>query len=551
MADIAVDHDPFAEGSAVAVEHDPFAAAAVGAGDPTARPTWNYSSAVQNALLLGHAPQVRALGETAAEGLFPLPPSGQFNQEAPGAVSVAPQMDFWSRYGRNLSRIDSQRAAYNIANPLSGPLTEIAGSIGPSAGLAALTPGMASLESFGLAGRTAAGMVAGTEAGAIQAPLSDQSMGQSMVTGGLVGGALPAVGSALGAAFVPRIAPEVAAAATGAAQLGVRLRPSQLALANVWQRADRLFASGGNETQLRDLTRAVSRTIGANTETLNLESFNTARDAIRTGLDQIALQTPRMPYNRQFDSALRAVTGNLTGVPPDGQRQVRDVVSHLIDTFRDNGGWIDGRTFQRLTAYRSAIGNLASPGNAPAVREIGGELHDALLDMLQQYAPAGTRDQLGELRSQWNNTRIVEPAVQAAGPAGVINPRQLFTATRRIRDNSDLRTLGQVGPFMPTPTATGAAADSHSTIPPWMKAAGLTAEVYAALEHPEAALAGAGFAGAGYAAAKGAGAILSSEALRRAALARALGTPGASGVAGRLVTPGVVGLVNGLGGTGQ
>ncbi len=104
---------------------------------------------------------------------------------------------------------------------------------------------------------------------------------------------------------------------------------------------------------------------------------------------------------------------------------------------------------------------------------------------------------------------------------------------------------------MPAPTATGAAADAHSTIPPWMKAAGMTAELYAAIEHPEAALAAAGAAGAGYAASKGAGAILSSEALRRAALARALGTPGAGTVAGRLLTPAGVGIVNVLGGQQQ
>jgi hypothetical protein len=392
-------------------------------------------------------------------------------------------------------------------------------------------------------------MIAGTEAGAIQAPLSDQSLGQSMAQGALLGGALPAIGAGASAAFLPRIDPAVAQAAQGAAQLGVKLRPSQLALASAWQKADRLFASGGNEAQLKDLTRSVSKTIGADTDNLNLETFESARDNLRSGFDQIALATPRMPYNRQLDSALRAATGNLTGIPPEAKKQVTDVVSHLVDTFRENGGWIDGKTFQRLTGYKSAIGNLAARSNAPAVREIGGDLHDAMLDMLQQYAPAGTADQLGELRSQWNNARLIEPVVQSAGPAGLINPKQLFNATKKVKTASDLRTLGQIGPFMPQPSATGAAAESpHTLIPNWAKAAGLGAEVWAALEHPEAALTAAGIAGGGYLAGKGVGAVLSSEALRRAALARALGTPGATSVAGRLLNPAAVGAVNVLGG---
>lgn len=545
--------DPYAEFTPAGARADPVLTQ-VGSGPLATHPDyatlmnpWEYG------LSLGQGPRVGALAETLREGN--VSPTSQFASEAPGTVSVNQPMDFASRYQRNLGRLNAQRDVYNAQNPLA-PLEEVAGTLPYSLLASEATPGLAALRGMGLAGRVGAGMIEGGEAGAIGTPVTGGSLGQNVLTGMALGGALPAVGSVIPkATILPGIDPEVAKAAQAAAQQGVNVRPGQIALSKNTQNLDKFFAGGYDTDQLKAVTRATSRLTGADTEAFNSAALDAQKKVLGQGFDNVALQTPRMAYGSTsdpFHQALQTVNNSLGGLKAADRQQVQGVLKEIVQRFGANGGWIDGKTFQQMTRYNSSIGNLTSSSNSYEVRQAGYAIKSAMYDLLDRNAPAGLRGQLADLKSKYANALVVEPVVDAAGPSGLIDPKKLFNVTKNMTPGTDLHTLGQVGKYLPSPDPAGAAKAVHAS--PWLKAVAAGEAPFAAYEafqHPEVAGAAALGASAAYGGSKLVGAIMASERFRQAALNNALSTPGAPGIASRMLTPGLVGGVNLLNGTQQ
>lgn len=494
---------------------------------------WNAADVISTGLSLGAFPYVKA----AVGALHP--PTGD---QLPGGVISDRPAGFVDRYKRELESVQAARAGYNAEHPIVGRFGEIAVSTVPTS-LAAEYTIPKTLLAGGLAGRIGYNALAGGEAGALQTPLTGGNPLENALTGSLVAGALPVAGAGMRAVVVPKVDPAILANARAAEALGINARPTQIAMSGFARKLDQLLASGGNDKQIRDLTRAASHTFGADTEALTDDALDTAEKNLQTRADAISA-TSTVNLTPQLNNGMALVSANLKGLSESDQKQVRQTIKEIRSAF--TGGTMDGKVYQRLTQRGGPVANLAT-GSA-AVKDAGGKLKELLDDALEAASPPGVRDDWADIRQQFRNFHTIK-GIAARNPAGLIDPASLAGKINQI-PAGDLRAIARIAPNMPRPDAAGAArAQQHM---PWAARylSGLAAGGEGALAYynPKAAAIAAAGAGGAAAAGKLTGAAMRSDWYRNMLLQTR--PPWMSGV-GRPVLPATVGAVNMLRPQGQ
>lgn len=344
----------------------------------------------------------------------------------------------------------SAKEDFEREHPGTAQATELIGSLPTLAVANELTPGLPSaLRSMNLAERMAGGAASGAEAGLLQSRITGGDPGMNALTGGLIGFGMPAVGSGLRNALSPKIEPSVRDIARNAERLGVNLRPSQIATSRVLQWLDRATASGGNEKQMKDFTRALSKTFGADTDALTDDALDAAEQSLKTRADSISSNTSAV-LSPALNRGMAVISGNLRGLVKSDQAAVREAIREVRSSFVN--GQLNGKTYQLLTQRGGAVANLAS--GSPAVKEAGGALKELLDDAIEQGSPPGIRDQWKEVRSQFRNFHAIKP-LAVRNPAGLVDPASLAGKISKMPDG-DLRDLAHAAPFLPRPNAAGA-----------------------------------------------------------------------------------------------
>lgn len=487
-------------------------------GSKPETPEWGALEQAANGLLLGAGPYITAAGRT-----------------------VRGIKDFSS----NLADVKGAQEAYEEAHPLLAPALSIGGSI-PTVGLAtAALPALQAPAVLGKAGllaeRIANTGLAGATAGALQTPLTGGDIGENALTGAGLGGGLALAGAGGKALLRPVVDNGVAVAASAAEALGVRLRAGQMAPG--LKRADTMLAGAGNTQQLRDFTRAASRTIGKDTDSLTPDVHQQALEDIGNGLDQAATQV-KVNYDQTLHQDLSQVMYDVTsspGLSKADKDAVRGVIEDIRDNSMHNQGTITGKAYQAITQSGSLLQRLAD-NDSGIVRHAGGEISDKLFDALQRATPPDQVDNLIALKNQYRAAMQLRPAVKAAGPSGLLDPKKLAGKAQ----SGDLQTLGDVGRLLPSPDSLGQAKSVSSHLPLAAKlalgGAGIGAgEELAGLLHDPHALAAATALGVTALGAKRLGrGVMESDFLRNLAL----GQPAVNPLVGQAVVPTAVGAVN-------
>lgn len=440
--------------------------------------------------------------------------------------------------------LEKSRAQFNSDNPLTGRGLEFAGSLPGTIGAAALAP---EIPGGTLLGKVGTGMMQGGLSG-FATHLMNRAAGNSLTgdvgTGMALGGAVPLVESGVKSLVTPKITEQVANIAQAANQLGVPLRPGQLAQSKGWQKLDSLLASSGNEAQLSKFTRALSNTFGEDTPTLTHEVFDRASTRIAQDLNDVAAKTKIVP-DAPLIRGLNIIKSNSSGLQDSERGPVVRMVDDIFDKMQS--GQISGEDYQALTRRGTPLGMLQTSPN-PNVRYMGVQIRDALDSALERHAPADQVAKLKEARSAWKNMMVIQPLSEKA-PSGTIDPKLLLNAVRKGYSDfgwsppSPIQTLGQAGQFMPSATATGGAT-GHGKIPWWIPAGGIMGDAALYAHDPKAAAIAAGGAAIPWAAGKGIGSVMGSDAYR----SWALGAPSTGNALTRLpfAVPGAVAASNQL-----
>lgn len=503
---------------------------------PTGQYDWSYPKAVASGLALGFGPELQGVENYLSSG-------GPF-----GTHSLAEEQ----------AMARSARNKFNEAHPILGPTAEIAGTLPTVVAGNALTPGLSALRaSPQFWPRIAGEALAGAEAGALQTGVTNDgsldpvAMGENALTGAGMGAAF-GLGAGVLRATAPKVGAGVKDLVTGLESMGIKLRPSQVAMSETLRRADQFFASGANDSQLKDFTRAVAKTFGENTDTLDSKTMGAAWDRITGQMDNIAAQTV-VTLDQPLVQGMGLISANLKGLPKAAQDQVREVVRDINRSFTN--GSMHGTTYQRLTSKGGVLMNLAKDSH-PTVKEAGGKLRELLDDAVERSSPPGTREAWSEARAQFKNLIAVQPLVEG-NVSGIVDPKALHGQVKKVfseygwgRLPGGMDTLAEGGRLMPKAGLTGSAAPTERL--PWyarpgaMLPAGIglgAAEYYLFTQNPTLAATAAAAALGAAGLKTGVGAYMKSDFYRNA-LTGAVAAPGVYSTAAGAGLTGAINLLN-------
>jgi hypothetical protein len=180
--------------------------------------------------------------------------------------------------------------------------------------------------------------------------------------------------------------------------------------------------------QLRDYTRAVLRTIGADADEASQDVMDQAAKRIGAVFDDAG------KAGAQFDDVLEQGLAEIidsaraTTTASDLQPLLKNVDDILKAAAADPAG----RIGPQLVRIRSNLSALSKhPGVGPWAREV----EDALLSAMERSGAPGQREALRNAIDQYRNMRIIETAI-SKGDERLISPRILSNTVSNMRNRS-------------------------------------------------------------------------------------------------------------------
>ncbi|MFT9400373.1 lytic transglycosylase domain-containing protein [Acetobacter sp.] len=357
--------------------------------------------------------------------------------------------DYGGSLAAKIGRVGSDIAA--TAFPVGG--TEV--QVGRWGTRAAEALGVTNWLAHG-AGALAGSSAAGATANALLNGGSEQGLGQALkdgaIGGALTGGALAAIKPiARGAteAFTGgTVAADRAALARKAQDFGIDLTAPQISQSpNMQWMAD--VANGGNASakQLKQFTRAVSRTFGQDSEALTPELLDDAHNALGTRFDHAAAQTIIRADN-QFGNDIGRVADEARQVLPESEvRPIENQIANIMGQV--SNGQISGPQYQAIIRQGAPL-SRAMRSKDPNVAYYAGQLRDAFDDAMERSLVAdGKQDVLDDFRNarfQYKNLKTVEPlALKAQANGGAISPALLQNAVNKSFKDRARKGAGDLG----------------------------------------------------------------------------------------------------------
>ena len=187
------------------------------------------------------------------------------------------------------------------------------------------------------------------------------------------------------------------------------------------------------ETQLRAFTKAVLRTIGANSDEATPAVMLQAKNGIGGIFNNIARRTNGI----RADGELFQGAG---GVFRQAQNGLLDDEFRLFErNFKNILGSIDdGRI--NASRFNSALSDLGKLSTRPNIGTYARSLEDVLLDALGRSSPDDIA-RLSTARAQWRNLRVIQGAI-GKGEERLISPSRLSN-TLANKQNQNLSVFGQ------------------------------------------------------------------------------------------------------------
>jgi hypothetical protein len=191
----------------------------------------------------------------------------------------------------------------------------------------------------------------------------------------------------------------------------------------------------------RVVAREFLRAIGEQGDEVSAAALNRASDRIGTAFDDAAANT-RVVYDNDLQNALsqvgaRAASELTEAELPIIQRQLNEVLNRAASS----GGAIEGPAFQNIF---STVGRLQRNGTG-VVRDIAGDIRDALQDALVRSAGPRVANNLRNARDQYRVLRTAEKSGAIDVGSGSIRAGQLASAFRRTDNAGYQRGLNDTG----------------------------------------------------------------------------------------------------------
>jgi hypothetical protein len=445
--------------------------------EPVSRPMeWDTEHALANGAMLGFGPEIGGAIQAAKE----------VGGQALAQGSLAPLKDF-SFYQQQaqrqyqLAREEAARGEHGLRNLVAESVGSLPATMAGMGGIAAgaargaglvgevapyLNPLLARVGAIaapanglpGVASGAIRGAIEGTEAGLLTSKLGEGPTPQSLGLSAVLGAATAPIGHL--AAKVAEAAaqlPALRALADNVRQLGVNLRLGQISSEPEIRALDQHLVSPSHNTQqLRDYTRALSHTIGEDSEFLTASHIDAAKQRIGQEIGNLAQGMTITVRNADLAALNNIETEMRQMADPQAQAIVRRVVEQLQDEFLFSNT-IPGKRFQDFIRNHGIVNQLETNAD-PTVKHFGHELRQMLFNAMEHTVPAPLVSAFREARRQYRNALVLEPLADKA-PSGVINPKLVLTRARSkgIYPDTDLGQLAQAGQYLEAPTAQGVA----------------------------------------------------------------------------------------------
>ena len=318
-----------------------------------------------------------------------------------------------------------------IAGNISGNLATIAvpGTIA-ARGAQALNMGRTATAARALVNPTTYRAAAGTGAtyGALMPTATDESR-----IGNIVGGAVAGkvgMGVVKGAGRVAQpIANITGKAVDKLKDAGVPLDLAQRTGSQFLQRVKTglnvsPFTSGGQrkvgETQQREFTRAVLKTIGADSDEASTSVMATSKSRLGKAYDDIAERNP-IKYDDELEKGLIDLVEKAgKELPADQMRVLQKQIDDVLNFAADGNGQIGGKAFKTIKQSLDRI----SGSNKSSLGFWARGLRDELKDALGRSSSAADQKLLEQTNRQFANMKSIEGAIDKGGE-GLVSPLRL------------------------------------------------------------------------------------------------------------------------------
>lgn len=415
-----------------------------------------------------------------------------FDAEKVQAQDFANREGFESRFqdsglgtgGRITGQVAASAPIMLAGGEVAAPLVRGSGAVGQflagRAGGNLLTQG---------ASRAAQGAIQGAEGAALTSGQSDRPLGEQVATGAAIGGiagpVVPAVTGAIGRGVNNLTTSPVATEVADLARLAMDKWNIPLRSGQIKGTADRaagiadsnlIGATGSGygrsaAEQGRRFTRAVSTTIGEDTDAITPEVMAAAKKRIGSTMNDIAAKTEIVVDDAMLND-LAAVGSQAREIGLEsGQIKGLDAqIEKILDYAADHDGKITGEAYQTIVGHKSSLQRMQTNGQG-ALRDLASDIRDALDGGLERSAPQDVREALTRARYEYKNLKTIEDLVESAGPDGQISPVKLLGRVRAKFENfaygggGDLGELARIGQtFMKEPPNSGTAARTMEMI---------------------------------------------------------------------------------------
>jgi hypothetical protein len=390
-----------------------------------------------------------------------------FGDEIMAGVAAAKEaltggLPYGRAYDQALSMYRGARDKYREESPWKAGLSEAAGSLATAipAG-AAVMPARAGLAANAALGMAQGGVYGFAEGeGGVGERLASGATGAAI--GGGLGAAVPAAAGAIGRAITPvrsQLTPEAQRLAGIAAQEGIDLTPAQISGSPALKTMESVFESlpmtGGPQQAIRDaqrqqFNRAVLKRAGIDADNAAPDVLQAAQTRLGGEFDRLASGNTVMADQGLLDDLARADASYRKNLPPDQQAIVGNYVNSLVDLMGQNGGAIDGTTYQTI---RSQMTRRMRTATDPELRQALKDVRNSLDDAASRSISPDDAAAWDATRRQYANLKTIEKAMsnsQAGTAAGNIPPTALSGAVKQgssdfARGGGDLNELARVG----------------------------------------------------------------------------------------------------------
>lgn len=318
---------------------------------------------------------------------------------------------------------------------------------------------------------TGVGALGGATIGASTSSTNDRSLGENVGEGlvsGAVGGPIiigaAQAGKSLGSKIVGRISQTRAELANRADELGISLKGTQVSSSPLLKKYDQMSgmlpfsgSQGVTDTQLGQITRAISRTFGQDTSEITPKTVADARKSIGQGMENV-YKSSTVKVDSRFANDLKRVFDDAAATHVDTEiNPIKKQISNIIQKISPTGE-IDGETYHALTKYDGVLSKAQKSSN-PNIRNSANEIRAALEGALDRSLSPDQKAALDKLRGQYKSAMTVKDLVDQSAD-GHVSPLKLMQKVvkspgGKLR-SGELGEIADIGrAFFPTPSDSG------------------------------------------------------------------------------------------------